>query len=143
MRSQALGQRLHMLSAEFSIVFLTCSLAGVAQYIEGIESVELVFYSEGGQYWNVFSPVIDALHARGVKCAYLTSDDNDKGLQYVSPHVIVKYIGGTAMSAAVLNHLDVQLVVMTSPQLGIFSLRRSQNVQHYSHLIHAPTDALM
>lgn len=113
------------------------------QSVLDIGDAEIVFYSEGGQYWQLFAPVIDALAQMGVKSVYLTSDENDKGLQLESPHVIVRYIGGVNISAAVLNRLTAKLLVMTTPQLGIFNLRRSENVHHYSHLIHAPTDALM
>ncbi|MGI9303797.1 MAG: CDP-glycerol glycerophosphotransferase family protein [Gammaproteobacteria bacterium] len=104
---------------------------------------ELVFYSEGGHYWNVFSPVISALERKGAECAYFTSDESDEGLQYDSPCVSARYIGGEARSAAFLNRLSASLVVMTTPQLGIFRLKRSKDVRHYAHLVHAPTDALI
>lgn len=111
--------------------------------IESMNGVELVFYSEGGKYWNVFAPIIEALDTKGIKCAYLTSDEEDKGLEYDSPNVTVEYIGGEARSAAVLNRLTAKLVIMTTPQLGIFTLKRSKDVRHYAHVIHAPTDALI
>jgi hypothetical protein len=113
------------------------------QYADRIKGIDLVFYSEGRHYWHVFLPVIDALCRSGHRCAYLTSDAEDMGLQYESPLVTVMHIGGPAMSAAVLNHLVAAVVVMTTPQLGIFSLKRSRHVRHYCHLIHAPTDALL
>ena len=35
---------------------------------------EIVFYSEGRNYWNVFAPIIKALDNKGVKCVYVTPD---------------------------------------------------------------------
>lgn len=54
---------------------------------------QLVFYSEGRQYWNTFKPVIDELVGRGEKCAYLTSDEQDPGLLYASEFISTKHIG--------------------------------------------------
>ena len=110
--------------------------------IDDIEVHRLVLYSEGGQYWSLFSPVIRALEAKGVQCTYLTSDKSDEGLRHRSSHVTVKYLGGAAISAAALNRLAAELVVMTTPQLGVFQLKRSKHVQHYTHLIHSPTGGL-
>jgi hypothetical protein len=104
---------------------------------------ELVFYSEGKNYWNVFAPVIRALDSQGVKCAYLTSDDKDPGLEYASANVVTKFLGGSYRSIAYMNNLTAKLVVMTTPQLDVLMLRRSKSVDHYAHLIHAPTDVLL
>ncbi len=109
---------------------------------QDLKGMNLGVYSEGNQYWNVLSPVIDSLAVKGVKCFYLTSDKNDEGLLHPSPLVTARYIGRDSISAAVLNHLTANLVVMTTPQLGIFKLKRSKNVQHYAQLLHAPTDSL-
>ena len=54
---------------------------------------QLVFYSEGPQYWSTFRPVIDELVGRGEKSVYLTSDEEDPGLLYSSELVSTKYIG--------------------------------------------------
>ncbi len=103
---------------------------------------ELVFYSEGGQYWDVFAPVIDALSNKGVACTYFTSDANDPGLSYEAPSLEAEFIGTDARSAAVLNRLRAKLVVMTTPQLDIFRLKRSEHVDHYCFMEHSLGDPL-
>ena len=104
------------------------------------ENVDIIFYSEGKQYWPVFLPVIMALENKGVPCAYLTSDENDPGLDYQSEHYACKYIGNLTMTSVYLNRLKTKFVGMTTPQLDVMMLRRSRKVQHYGHIIHAPID---
>ncbi len=123
---------------------LTATLWGRADQLTAqLTGIDLVFYSEGGQYWGVFNPVIDALMARGIRCAYLTSDPRDAGLQTESSLVSAFHIGSGARAAALLNNLSADVVVMTTPQLDVFNIKRSKQVRHYSHLIHAPTDTLL
>jgi CDP-glycerol glycerophosphotransferase (TagB/SpsB family) len=53
------------------------------------------------------------------------------------------YIGNDLTAFTLLNHIKVKVMVMTTPQLDVMHLKRSKNVEHYVHLIHAPTDALV
>lgn len=104
------------------------------------ENVDIIFYSEGKQYWPVFLPVIRALENKGVPCVYLTSDESDPGLEYQSELYDSKYIGNLTMTSVYLNRLKAKFVGMTTPQLDVMMLRRSKKVQHYGHIIHAPID---
>lgn len=104
------------------------------------ENIDIVFYSEGKQYWHVFSPIIKALQQKNVECVYLSSDEKDPGLEYKSNLVKTKFIGNLTMTSVYLNKLKAKFVGMTTPQLDVMMLRRSKNVQHYAHIVHAPTD---
>lgn len=101
---------------------------------------QLVFYSEGRQYWNTFKPLIDELVGRGEKCAYLTSDEHDPGLLYSSEFISTKHIGTGAKAYAHLTILEADVCAMTTPGLDVLQIKRSKGVSHYAHLIHAPTD---
>ncbi|MEX0983248.1 MAG: CDP-glycerol glycerophosphotransferase family protein [Bacteroidales bacterium] len=103
-------------------------------------NIDIIFYSEGKQYWPVFLPVIRALENKGVPSVYLTSDENDPGLEYQSEHYESKYTGNLTMTSVYLNRLKAKFVAMTTPQLDVMMLRRSKKVQHYGHIIHAPID---
>ena len=46
-----------------------------------LEDIEILFHSEGGQYWNVFKPIIDELEQKKVRSAYYTGKNDDPGLQ--------------------------------------------------------------
>lgn len=104
------------------------------------EGYDILFYSEGKQYWNVFLPVIQALEKKNVKCGYLTSDEDDSGLSYESSLMKAKYIGNLTMTSVYLNKLEAKFVGMTTPQLDVMMIRRSKKVDHYGHIVHAPID---
>lgn len=100
-----------------------------------------VFYSEGRQYWNTFRPAIESLDKLNVKLTYLTSDEQDEGLNYQSANVTSRFIGTDNKAFTYLNRLEADVCVMTTPGLDVMQIRRSKGVKHYAHIIHAPTDA--
>ncbi|MBN2668913.1 MAG: CDP-glycerol glycerophosphotransferase family protein [Bacteroidales bacterium] len=104
------------------------------------EGIDIVFYSEGKQYWHVFSPIIKALETKNIECVYLTSGQDDPGLQYESTYLKKKYIGNLTMTSVYLNKLKAKFVGMTTPQLDVMMIRRSKKVKHYAHIVHAPID---
>lgn len=104
------------------------------------EHIDIIFYSEGKQYWHVFSPIIKALEKRNIECAYLSSDEEDPGLKYESDLLKTKYLGNLTMTSVYLNKLKGKFVGMTTPQLDVMMIRRSKNVKHYAHIVHAPID---
>ncbi|PKP08788.1 MAG: hypothetical protein CVU09_14655 [Bacteroidetes bacterium HGW-Bacteroidetes-4] len=104
------------------------------------EHIDIIFYSEGKQYWPVFLPIIQALEKKNVSCAYLTSDKEDPGLAYQSDFYGSKYLGNLTMTSVYLNKLKAKFVGMTTPQLDVMMIRRSKKVQHYAHIVHAPID---
>jgi len=107
---------------------------------ESFDGVDIVFFSEGKQYWNVYLPVIRALEKKEISCAYVTADPSDPALEYQSHFLQVKALGSMNSAMAFMNQLSSPIVVTTTPQLDIFTLKRSKKVQHYAHLLHSPTD---
>lgn len=101
---------------------------------------QLVFYSEGRQYWNTFRPLIDELVKRNERCVYLTSDEQDPGLLYSSELVSTKFIGTGTKAYASLAILEADICAMTTPGLDVLQIKRSKGVKHYAYLTHAPTD---
>lgn len=101
---------------------------------------DIVFHSEGGKYWQVFKPVLDALGKEGAECAYVTPDPADPGLSYRSPGLRGIRPGGETATIAWMNAAKAALVVSTTPQLDVYMLRRSRGVRRYAHLFHSPTD---
>lgn len=97
----------------------------------------VVVYSEGGQYWNVFLPVLSELDARGVPSVYFTSREDDPGLQHEFKHIEKQYIGEGNNAFIVLNRLRANFVLMTTPGLGVLQIKRSKWVKHYSHITHS------
>jgi hypothetical protein len=108
----------------------------------GIKS-PYVIYSEGSQYSNVFRPVLDEFEARNIKITYLSSDKNDPLLD--EPHNCVEkeFIGEENKAFLRLNMIKAHIVLMTTPGLDVYQLKRSKGVKHYTHILHAPGDAVM
>ncbi len=102
-----------------------------------------VIYNEGKQYWNVFKPVLDAFEKKGEEVTYLTSYEEDPVFSSDYKHVKAEYIGQGNKAFARLNMLSAGVVLMSTPGLDVYQMKRSKNVKHYAHLRHGSGDATM
>jgi hypothetical protein len=102
-----------------------------------------VIYNEGIQYSNVFKPVLDEFEARSINILYLSSDKNDTLLNEPYNFIKKEYIGEGNKAFLRLNVLKANIVLMTTPGLDVYQLKRSKNVKHYAHVLHAASDAVM
>jgi hypothetical protein len=102
-----------------------------------------VIYNEGKQYFNVFKPVLDIFEGEKRVLVYLTSAEDDPAFQEDYHYIKREYIGEGSRAFARLNFLSADVVLMTTPGLDVYQLKRSKNVKHYSHVLHAPSDATM
>lgn len=102
-----------------------------------------VIYNEGNQYWNLFKPICDEAESRKIEITYYTSSQNDpcfeQNYQFVKP----QFIGEGNAAFVKLNMLSAGVVLMTTPGLNVYQLKRSKNVKHYAHIIHMASDATM
>ena len=131
-------------TALFAIRALWYTLKGKA-YLVGTASVstglpDIIVHSEGGNYWQVFEPVIASLARDGASCAYVTPDPADPGLSAGMPHLKAFRPGGNMATIAWMNAARAGVVVSTTPHLDVYMLKRSKRVKRYVHLFHAPTD---
>ena len=104
---------------------------------------QYVVYNEGMQYWNLFKPVCDEFEKRQLELTYYTSAEKDpvfeQGYKYVKP----EFIGEGNKAFMRLNMLSAGVVLMTTPGLNVYQLKRSKRVKHYAHILHAASDATM
>jgi hypothetical protein len=100
-------------------------------------------YCEGKQYWNVFKPVLDEFERRQIELCYLTSAADDPVFEIGYRFVKAEYIGEGNKAFARLNLLAADVVLMTTPGLNVYQLKRSKLAKHYAHVLHAPSDATM
>ena len=100
-----------------------------------------VIYNEGNQYWNVFKPVADEFEKRKIPLMYYTSSKTDPIFNQKYEFVTSEYIGEGNTAFAKLNMLSAGFVLMTTPGLQVYQLKRSKSVKHYSHVLHMPNDA--
>jgi hypothetical protein len=102
-----------------------------------------VIYAEDKRYWNLFKPVLDEFEKRNFPLLYLTSSKDDPCFKFAYNHIVFEYIGEGNKSFARLNLLSADFVLMTTPGLDVYQLKRSKAVRHYSHLIHGTSDATL
>ena len=98
----------------------------------------LVFYSEGRGYWSYFEPIFNALqkdHAASV--LYLTSAENDPLLENPPSGMRSFYIGEGSVRTLFFATLDVDVLLMTMPDLQSFHIKRSPFSVHYAYLHHS------
>ena len=119
----------------FKILDIPSLLYGVKKGGKGKHRI--VFYSEGPHYWNVFLPVIRELDKRGVKTTYLSSKENDPGLNCGFENVETKCIGEGNKAFFYLNTLSADICVMTTPGLDVLQIKRSRGVGKYVHITHS------
>ena len=102
-----------------------------------------VIYNEGNQYWNNFKPICDEFEKRNIPLTFYTSSKTDPVFEQNYKYVKPEYIGEGNTAFAKLNLLSAGFVLMTTPGLQVYQLKRSKRVQHYSHILHAPSDATL
>jgi hypothetical protein len=97
----------------------TAMLTGkkLSKDLRDLGDTNILFYSEGEQYANLFLPIIQELENKKVKSAYYTSSQNDILLKSNFQYLTTKFIGSDMKSFALLNNIKVQIVIMTTPQI--------------------------
>lgn len=103
--------------------------------------VPYVIYNEGMQYVDFFIGTVEEFEKRGLPLLYLTSAKQDPVLARSWRHVKAEYIGEGNRAFARLNFLNADVVLMTTPGLDVYQLKRSKTVGCYAHIVHAPSDA--
>jgi len=99
-----------------------------------------VIYSEGRQYWNVFKSTVEEFEKNNTELHYLTSSSDDPVFNISWKYIKPEYIGEGNKTFAYLNFLSAEIVLMTTPGLNVYQLKRSKTVKHYSHVLHSPAD---
>ena len=103
----------------------------------------IVLFCEGAQYINVFLPILQACENRKIPITYYTGAEQDPALHASYKYIKSEYIGQGNTAIARLNFLQADICLMTTPGLDVYQLKRSKGVKHYSHILHAPSDATM
>ncbi len=112
-----------------------------------VANKHIVFYAEGGGYWKYLGPVVEWLLAHtNATVHYVTNAPGDAvfKLAAANPRLRAYYIGPVKIIPLMMK-MDADIVVMTTPDLGTYQLKRSyvrKDVQ-YVYLDHAPASVHM
>ncbi len=92
---------------------------------ENINNMKLIFYSEQSGFYKYFKGMIEyILNNSNITIHYITSDINDKIFEMKNPR-IVPYFIVTNQLIPLFMKIEADIVVMTTPDLGNFYLKRS------------------
>lgn len=89
------------------------------------ENKQLVFYSEKNGFYKYFKDIIEIILKRtDIVIHYITSDPHDEALKLQSENFQVYYIGEKKLIVLMMK-MDADMVVMTTPDLQKYHLKRS------------------
>ncbi len=101
--------------------------------------MQLVFYSEKNGFYKYFQNIIEVLLEKSnVVIHYITSDPNDKVFEMESDRFKPYYIGENKLIVLMMK-LEADVVVMTTPDLENFHIKRSL-VRKDNEYIYVPHD---
>ena len=101
--------------------------------------MQLVFYSEKNGFYKYFQNIIETLLEKSdVVINYITSDPNDKVFEMESDRFKPYYIGENKLIVLMMK-MEADLVVMTTPDLESFHIKRSL-VRKDNEYIYVPHD---
>jgi len=104
----------------------------------------IVFYAESESYWDYLEPFISHLiKDHGKSVCYLTSSSSDPVLKADVAGIRPFYIGDGTIRTMLFVSIDADVMVMTIPDLGKYSLKRSKHPVHYVFVPHNITSTHM
>lgn len=102
------------------------------------EQRRIVLYSESGQDWHHFEPIVAELCGRmGRTICYVSSDPADRGLQQSSERILPFCIGDGFFRILWFQTLDAGVMLTQLLDLGNFDLKRSVHPVHYVYMFHS------
>jgi hypothetical protein len=98
----------------------------------------IVIYSESGQDWHHFEPVINSLtKEHGESLCYLTSDPDDPGLTTSNERVRAFFSGSGLVRTICFQWLEAGVMLMTMVDFNKLQLKRSVNPVRYAFMFHS------
>lgn len=109
-------------------------------FLKNKKRIPLLLYSEGNTYWPFFEPILDELEKRKIHTEFYTSSPEDncfsKNYKYIHP----TFIGRGNKAYAKMAFVKADIVLMTTPSLDVYQLKRSKYVKKYVHFYHGLGD---
>lgn len=110
-----------------------------------VANKHVVFYAEGGGFYKYFAGVIDWLISHtNLTIHYVTNDPHDKVLSSGNPRIRAYYIGPVKIIPLFMK-MDADMVVMTTPDLNTYQLKRSyvKKDVEYAYIDHGTSSVSM
>lgn len=99
---------------------------------------QLVFYSEGKNYWVHLEGLIkELLQNYEIPICFISSNKNDPGLLLEHPRYKSFEIDEGWIRNWLFENIETDVMVMTMPDIGQYQVKRSRNPVHYVYLQHS------
>lgn len=99
---------------------------------------QVTFYSEGENHWpHLESIATKILNDSGLSICFLTSSENDPALGFKHSKFECFYIGKGILRDFLFQTLDTKVVILTTPDLNQFTVKRSRHDTHYIYVQHS------
>ncbi len=105
--------------------------------------IPFVIYSDDKRYWSIFAPICRELDKLDKEVLYLTASEDDPVFKQEFKNIKAECIGKTNSSFFRLNYLCANIVISTTPSLGVFQWKRSKKVDYYVHVLHMANDVTL
>lgn len=108
-----------------------------------INNKHVVFYSEKSGFWKYFKDIVEELLKQSnLRIHYVTNDPNDQIFTVAAnePRIIPYYIGPKKIITLMMK-MDADIVVMTTPDLETFHIKRSY-IRKDIEYIYTPHDPM-
>jgi len=101
------------------------------------EKQPIIFYSEGNASWPHISNLLSELLKNKVEIIFLTSSNDDPGLKIKDKRCESFYIERGYVLNWLFNNHTGKLMILRTPDLNKFQLKRSRNKCHYIYTHHS------
>ena len=101
------------------------------------EKQPIIFYSEGNASWPHISNLLSELLKNKVEIIFLSSSNDDPGLNIKDKRCKSFYIQRGYVLNWLFNNHSAKLMILSTPDLNNFQLKRSRNKCHYIYIHHS------
>ena len=96
---------------------------------------DITIYSEQPDYYYLFKDILD--HFPKKKILYIYSSTKDKIINHKNENLLSFYVSNGYLRDFIFNNLKSNVVIMSTPDLNSFSLKRSNFVNNYIYVQHS------
>ena len=99
---------------------------------------KICVYCEGKNYWPHLKPIVgQLLKQTDIQVNYVSSSDDDPGLQLESPNFRSYLIGDGFIRNYFFDNLNSDVVIMTMPDLDQYQVKKSKHVKQFVYVHHS------
>lgn len=105
--------------------------------VKSSQTIPYCIFSDHKRYYNVFKDILDEFERRKIPTIYYTASADDPLLKEKYEYVKREFIGEGNKPYMKLNFLKADILIATTPNLGVYQWKRSPDCKYYIHIPHS------